>query len=160
MQGQTIPVIKVFRFLDILFYSEINWKTHVEALCAQLNRRCNPIKIIINSQSGTQTNTLILLYKSLTRSKIDYGSILLTTASKALKNKLETPQNVILRIILGATKSATLLYLDIGVESLYLRREWLSRKFLTKPNIIQTARPMMWKSSKPKYLGSLAASLV
>ena len=151
MYDKLIPVEDKAKFLGIILDNKLNWRPQVEALCAQISKRCNLLKILANPKSGMRNDTLLVIYKALIRSKLDYGSILLNTASKTLTNKIEVAQNNALRIVLGAMKSTPtkLLYLDSGITPVHHRRTALSCKYLIR--LSQRPHNPAYESAKETY---------
>ena len=74
---------------------------------------------------------LILLYKTLVRSKLDYGSVIYGSGAQTTLKKLDCIQNEALRIALGAFKTTPAISLGIeaNIESLQLRRMSLMLKY-------------------------------
>lgn len=74
----------------------------------------------------------MILYKSLVRSKIDYGLIAYGNASKSNIKKLDVISRSILRIILGSWCSTPteILYAETGTEPIASRRSWLTTKYI------------------------------
>ena len=151
MYDKLITVEDKAKFLGIILDNKLNWRPQVEALCAQISKRCNLLKILANSKSGMTNDTLLAIYKALIRSKLDYGSILLNTASKTLTNKIEVAQNNALRIVLGAMKSTpnNLLYLDSGITPVHHRRTAFSCKYLIR--LSQRPHNPAYESAKESY---------
>jgi hypothetical protein len=59
------------------------------------------MRMLKGTDFGTDKNSLLLLYTSLIRSKIDYGAQVYSCAKKTHLNKLDTVQNTALRLALG-----------------------------------------------------------
>lgn len=92
MYGKVIPVKDEVKFLGITIDKKLNWKTQVDNQITQITRKTNIIKVLANHKPGMRIETLILLYKSLIRSKIDYGSFLLNTTRKNIKIEWKPPK--------------------------------------------------------------------
>lgn len=77
---------------------------------------------------GADKFILMNLYKTLIRSKIDYGSIVYNSTRKKLLQQLDTIHNSAIRIALGAfyTRPRESLYCEASEQPLSLRREYLS----------------------------------
>src|SRR6188508_2548984 len=83
---------------------------------------------------GASNKTLLTIYKSLLRSRIDYGCFILNEACKTNLKMLDTIQYKALSIVLGAPKGTSLatLLAETGETSLQVRRELMLIKFLIK----------------------------
>ena len=77
---------------------------------------------------------LTLLYKSIIRSKLDYGSSLYGSASKTHLQKLECVQYKCLRLIIGALNSTPrpALCAETGIYPLQLRRNYITDRILIR----------------------------
>ena len=75
--------------------------------------------------------TLLHLYRSLIRSKLDYGSIVYGSARKSYLQMLDTVHNQGLRLALGAFRTSPISSLNVEADepSLWLRREKLSLQY-------------------------------
>lgn len=94
----------------------------------------NLFSVISNVKSGPSTKTLCPLFKSLVRSKIDYGLIAYGSASKTAISRIDVAARSIIRLIMGSRKSTPMavLYADLSVEPTKFRRQWLATRFLLK----------------------------
>ncbi|XP_045029604.1 uncharacterized protein LOC123472305 [Daphnia magna] len=103
------------------------------------------------AKPGPAIQTLIMLYKSLVRSLMDYGSIAYGSSSKSNLAKLDVIGRSILRTILGSRQSTPveILYAETGTEPFLWRTRWLTSKYLVK---------MSHKPRNPMY--ELAMQLV
>ena len=80
--------------------------------------------------------SLCTLFKSLVRSRIDYGLIVYGSACKTNLSKIDIVARSIIRIILGSKPSTPteLIYSDSGIEPTSDRRDWLSSRYLVSLN--------------------------
>ena len=99
LYGSSIPVVEESKFLGIIFDKK------------KLNR-----------------TTLLQLYRSLIRSKLDYGSIVYGSARKSYLAMLDPIHHQGLRLALGASRTSpdASLYIEAYEPSLTTRREKLS----------------------------------
>ncbi|CAC5391076.1 unnamed protein product [Mytilus coruscus] len=86
------------------------------------------------------TDSLLMLYKSLLKSILDYGCQAFNSASITVKSKLDRIQAKGLRIVLGAHKSTPLetILAESGEMPLQLRRDHLSLKYYARTKQNQT----------------------
>ncbi len=96
----------------------------------------NVFSIIAKASYVPSHKSLCTLYKSLVRSRIDYGLIAYGSTSKSNLLKLEVATRSILRIILGSRTSAPIeiLYAETGTEPIPDRRDWLGIRYLLNLN--------------------------
>ena len=92
------------------------------------------VRVLSNTSWGADRTTLLHLYRSLIRSKLDYGSIVYGSARKSYLQMLDTIHHQGLRLALRAfrTSPVTSLYAEADEPSLHLRREKLSLQYATR----------------------------
>ena len=80
---------------------------------------------------GADQTTLLKLFRSLVRSKLDYGCIIYGSARKSYLQMLDPIHNQGLRLALGAFRTSPVasLYVEADEPSLYSRREKLSLQY-------------------------------
>ena len=81
------------------------------------------MRMLRGTDFGSDKNSLLLLYKSLIRPKLDYGAIVYSCASTSALKMLDNIQRKALAIALRALPFTPSVYLEAGVEPLTLRRE-------------------------------------
>lgn len=94
LNNRPIPIVNTFKFLGMYFDKMINWKTHVQTTLNKATRSLNAIKILARGKSGLHIKSLVRLYKSLVRSRLEYGALILTSLSKTQRDSFELLQNV------------------------------------------------------------------
>ena len=109
----------------MLLDKTLTFEEHIKDLIIRCEKDLNLMRMLRGTDFGSDKNTLLLLYKSLIRPKIDYGAQIYQCASKTVLKKLDVLQNKALRIALRALPSTPthLLEAEAGVPPLLLRRE-------------------------------------
>ena len=110
--GSPIPVVEEAKFLGLLFDKKLSFIPHIKALKAKCLKALDALKVLSNTNWGGDRSVLLNLYRSLVRSKLDYGSIVYGSARKSYLKCLDTIHHQGLRLALGAFRTSP-------VESLY-----------------------------------------
>ena len=134
LYGSPIPVVEESKFLGVIFDRKLSIIPHIRYLKAKCLRALNLLKVLSHTSWGADRFTLLHLYRSLVRSKLDYGSIVYGSARKSYLQILDTVHHQGLRLALGAfrTSSVTSLCVEADESSLTLRREKLSLQYATR----------------------------
>ncbi|MCG7877158.1 MAG: reverse transcriptase domain-containing protein [Candidatus Thiodiazotropha endolucinida] len=132
--GSQIPVVTEAKFLGLLFDNKLSFIPHIKALKAKCLKALDILKVLSSSDWGGDCTVLLNLYRSLIRSKLDYGSIVYGSARKSYLKSLDTIHHQGLRLALGAFRTSPVasLYAESNEPSLYIRREKLSLQYVTK----------------------------
>ena len=91
----------------------------------------NLLKVHSHTSWGADQTTLLKLYRSIVRSKFDYGCIIYGSARKSYLQMLDPIHNQVLRLALRAFRTSYVasLYVEADEPSLYSRREKLSLQY-------------------------------
>ena len=112
------------KFLGVIFDRKLSFIPHIRYLKAKCSRALNLLKVLSHTSWGADRFTLLHLYRSMVRSKLDYGSIVYGSARKSYSQILDTVHHQGLRLALGAFRTpVTSLYVEADEPSLTLRRE-------------------------------------
>ena len=134
LKGQNINFVTEHKFLGLIWDPKLTFRAHIKYLKERCRSAMNIIKITSHSGWGSDTKTLMTLFRSLIRSKLDYG---LTVYGNVSKDALE-PLNVIhrqgIRLCLGAFKTSPkeALYVEANEPPLEVRREDLLMRYALK----------------------------
>ena len=92
---------------------------HIRYIKAKCLRALNLLKVLSHTSWGADRFTLLHLYPSLVRSKLDYGSIVYGSARKSYLQIFDTVHHQGLRLALGAfrTSPVTSLYVEADKPS-------------------------------------------
>jgi hypothetical protein len=158
INSQVIVDRKEVKFLGLIFDSRLNWEKHIDYIDKKCKPRLHLLRSLNASGFGSNKKTLLLIYRALIRSVIDYGIELYHTASVKSFNKLNSIQYQSLKIICGATNSASLSSLqnECGELPNCLKQEETmlkhAVKIISKPNNITNGvlkkYPMMRNPNK------------
>ena len=131
LYGSLIPVVEDFKFLGVIFDRKLSFIPHIKYLKAKCLKALNLLKVLSHTNWGADRTVLLQLYRSLIRSKLDYGSIVYGSARKSYLMMLDTVHHQGLRLALGAFRTSPVesLYVEAEEPSLYLRREKLALQY-------------------------------
>ncbi|GFN91185.1 retrovirus-related pol polyprotein from type-1 retrotransposable element r1 [Plakobranchus ocellatus] len=134
LDGQPIPVKGEAMFLGVVFDSKLNFSSHVKYLKKKCLKALNLLRVVGHTDWGADRATLLKLYRTLVRSKLDYGSVIYGSAKKHVLKALDPIHHHGLRIALGAFRTTPLksLYAEAGEPSLEHRRMKLAFNYVLK----------------------------
>ena len=134
LNGQTIPTQPVARFLGVLFDRRLTYKEHFKSLRERCFKSLNVLRSVARTSYGADRSTLLLLYRSIVRSKLDYASFVYDGASDSSKRVLDVVHHTAIRVVTGAfrTSPASSLLAEAHEPPLALRREMLGMRYALK----------------------------
>ena len=112
LDDSEIPVVSQYKLLDIIFDRKLSFIPHIQYIKDKCNKTLKLLRIIAHTDWGADFQTLLKLYRTLIRSKIDYGCYVYGAARKSYLKTLNTVHHEGLGLILGAFRTSP-------VESLY-----------------------------------------
>ena len=129
-----IEVVPEFKFLGLLFDSKFSFIPHINYLSNKCQKSLNLLRVVSSMDWGADKKVLLRLYRSLVRSKLDYGCVVYGSARQWYLRKLDSIHNQGLRLALGAFRTSPVnsLYAEANEPSLNLRRKKLSLRYYLK----------------------------
>ena len=129
-----IPVRDEARFLGLIFDRKLTFLPHIRDLKQRCLRALNAFKVLSNKEWGGTSDVLLSLYRSLVRSKLDYGCLVYGSARKSYLEMLDPVHNQGLRLALGAYRSSPVesLLAEANEPCLPLRRRQLGIQYAMK----------------------------
>ena len=129
-----IKFVTQHKFLGLIWDPKLSFESHIEYLKKKCHKAMNIIKVLSYSNWGSDTKTLLSLFRALVRSKLDYGSIVYRTAKKEKLECLNVLHRQGLRLCLGAFKSSPIesLYVEANEPPLEIRRIDLAMRYALK----------------------------
>ena len=93
INGESVKIENKAKFLGIIFDSQLNWNSHVSYIVDKCKKRLNLLYGRYPEINGEPTKkTLLMIYRSLIRSILDYGAVALDSMSESNKKKLDVIQ--------------------------------------------------------------------
>ena len=116
------------KYLDLVFDSKLDWKAQIQKLRFKCNKALNLMLSVSSNECGADQKALMMIYRSLIRSKIDYECVVYNSASSRELVSLETVSNEAMRISSGWFKYTLISSLQVITEEppRQIRRDKLS----------------------------------
>ena len=128
LHNQLIDFKNHTKFLGLTFDKRLNWKEHISQLRSKALKSLNLLRTLSHLKWGADRKSLLRIYRTTIRSKLDYGSQIYATAKEKELNRLNVIHNSALRLSTGAFRSSPIvsLYAETGEPSLHSRRNQLT----------------------------------
>ena len=133
--GKTpIKVVKQTKFLGLIFNIKLTLKNHIQYLKTSYQKALDILRVVGHTDWGADRIVPLRLYRSLVRSRLDYGCVVYGSACRSVLKQLDPIHHQGLRIALGAfrTSPAQSLYVETHEPSLTTRRLKLSLSYVFK----------------------------
>ncbi|GFY52534.1 RNase H domain-containing protein [Trichonephila inaurata madagascariensis] len=101
-----IKVVYEFKFLGLIFHQSLRFHRHLKDLKIRSAKTLNILKVLANTRWGADRTSLLRLYRALIRSKLNYGSVVYSSACKSLLKILDSVHHQALRLCLGAFRTS------------------------------------------------------
>ena len=140
LYGQSVETRPAARFLGVLLDRRLTYKEHFQALRERCFKSLSVLKCVSRTSYGADRDTLLLLYRSMIRSKLDYASFVYDSASESSKRSLDTVHHASVRVATGAfrTSPTSSLLAEANELPLRLRRQLLGMRYALKPRQFPT----------------------
>jgi len=113
------------KFLGVVFDRRLSFIPHIKHLKDKYTKALNLLRVLAHTSWRADQETLLHLYRSLIRSKLDYGCIVYGSARSSYLRMFDPIQNHALRLCLGAyrTSPASSLCVEANEPTLYFRHK-------------------------------------
>ena len=134
MNTSQIQFQEKVKFLGLVFDTHMNWKAHVSYIKSKCNSALNLMKKLSSTKWGAQRSTLLIIYKALVLSRLDYGSPVYGSASQAVLKTLDPIHTRGLRLCTGAFRSSpnSSVLCESGEPPLSLHRDMVTMRSALK----------------------------
>ena len=122
------------KFLGLYLDPKLRWDVHI----GQLKTKCTKILSLLRSVTaqewGADQHTILSMYRSLLRSRLEYGYIVYGSASRQVQRPLYAVTTEAIRIATGAFRSSPIDSLFILTNEMppQIRKEYLTLKYFYK----------------------------
>lgn len=140
LNNTPIPLLTHAKFLGLTFDKKLNWTKHIDNVITKTSKFINLLKYVASKSWGNSKSTLLTIYKSIIRSRLDYGSEIFHTASPSSLKKLDQIQYRALKICTKALSSTPLTSLqqECGEPPLDLHRHRILLRHMVRISTNQT----------------------
>ena len=83
LYGQQLPVEEQVKFLGLLFGRKLNFIPHIKYMKDKCRKELQLLRVISSKDWGGDRTTLLRIYRSHIRSKLDYGCIVYGSARRS-----------------------------------------------------------------------------
>ena len=172
LNGSPIAIKNRAKYLGLTFDERLNWRAHIDDLKARCHKAMNLLKCLSWKSWGSDRATLLRLYRTIIRPRLDYGCEAYGSAKPYLLKKVDAIHHQCLRIVSGAYRSSPTVSLcaEIGELPLSKRRELLASllyiRFHRDPRIpsaasaLSTSDDHRYATSDTIPLGTMARRLI
>ena len=130
-----LPLERTPKILGVLLDTSFAFHHHCEYVANRVSKRNNILKALAGTSWGQQKETLLMTYKAVGRSIVDYAApVWSTNASNTSMEKIQVAQNEALRISTGAHKMSSIDHLHCEAQMLKVTEhsDLLSAQYLVK----------------------------
>lgn len=134
MRNSIIRAVPCVRFLGILFQNNLKWNSHVNKVVASCSKPLAILSFLRTTWWGSDPSLLLMLYKGLIRSRMEYGAFVWFNLPQYLTRKLEMIQFQACRTALGYRKTTpinVILY-EAREPPLRARFEFLGYNYISR----------------------------
>lgn len=145
LSGHPIPAKECIKYLGMHIDRRLTFREHLSYLKMECMRRLDLLKTLASTSWGSDRTIMLRLYRTIIRSKLDYGSVAYMTAREVDLKMIDPVHHSAIRLSTGAFRSSPVvsLYTDSGELPLRLRRSQLLLQFyfrtLNNPNSLTIA---------------------
>ena len=134
LDGSAIPVEDEYKFLAMIFDKKLIFIPYLKYLKTKCNKTLQLLHVVAHKEWGVDQNTLLLFYKSLIRSKLDYISFIYWSARKSYLKTLDPIYHGGLKLVVGAfrTSPAKNLYAEANEAPANIRSCKLAFQYYNK----------------------------
>ena len=120
--GKTpIKVVKEAKFLGLIFDTKLTFKNHIKYLKTSCQKALDILRVVGHTDWGADRIILLCLYRSLVRSKLDYGCIVYGSKNSLTVLKQRTE---LLRRLYQLNKLINLLPVGFQTTVQYIQQSW------------------------------------
>ena len=132
--NHNIPYTESIKFLGLIWDTKLLWREHIDKLKSDCSKLLGLLKTISAQNWGADQYSMLKIYRTYIRAKLDYGAPVYSSAAATTLDKLNTVVTDALRIATGAFKSTPTDSLHILANEMKLshRRDYLSLRYFYK----------------------------
>ena len=145
VKGTKINETNNTKFLGITLDRKLKFEEHVEGMANKARKRLNILRYIGHIKKGANPGTMLILYKSLVRSIMEYGlSIYYSGKNKKIGDKIKKIQNAGIRTAMGyrLTTPTNVMMVEAGIMDMENRRKLLAQRYIIDQRSKRRSEPL------------------
>lgn len=134
VRNTIIHAVPSVRFLGIVFQNNLKWNRQIDRIVASCSKPMAVMSFLRTTWWGSDPALLLSIYKSLVRSRLEYGAFVWYNLPQYLIQKLNVIQSQAIRLALGyrRTTPINVMLHEAREPPLTARFEFLGRSFMSK----------------------------
>ena len=159
LDNKLLPYKTNSKFLGLYWDQKLTWNPQISRLKTDCTKLLDLLKVMTSQKWGARQDSILKVYRTYVRSKLDYGAVVYSSASATALKTLEPIANEALRVATGALKSTPIQSLEVLTDEpgLGLRRELLILRYFIKirANLSNPAFSSVMCSDNPSIFNSI-----
>ena len=134
VEDNELPCLGEIKYLGVVLDHRLTWAPHIRMISERAIRAINVIRVLARVIWGVTPSLLLVAYRNLIRSTLEWGSPLFSSAPRGTFRLLDRALYMALRTILGCMRSTPIAILlsEAGEPPLWLRRHLLCNRFIAR----------------------------
>ena len=83
INGKKIQHCTTAKILRVIFDKKLTWRAHIEYAANKCTQRLGLLRTVSDNKCGCSKKTLLMLYRTLIRSILDYGAVAFSSANRS-----------------------------------------------------------------------------
>ena len=92
LNGKVISIKDEHKFLGLIFDKKLTWTPHINSIAVRCKQKINVLKSMASTRGFNRGSNLLLIYRAIIRSTLDYGCEAYDSACSSTKNILDSIQ--------------------------------------------------------------------
>ena len=84
LDGQSLPVVEETKFLGVIFDKKLTFIPNIKKLKAKCQKALNLLRVFAHTDWGADRKILLNLYRTIVRSKLDYGLLFMALQGRRI----------------------------------------------------------------------------
>ncbi|XP_076678212.1 uncharacterized protein LOC143374167 [Andrena cerasifolii] len=147
VKGREIKEEENIKFLGITLDRKLNFETHTKLMALKTKRRLAMLRYISHVKKGADPETMILLYKSLVRSVIEYGMPIYfnnTNRNNKIEDTVKKIHNAGIRTAMGYRMSTPTNVVTVEADVMHImnRSKLITQRYITNQTYKRESEPL------------------